>query len=77
MTAMSGIPFTVTQDEDGAWSAMVKLWDGVGAVGHGDTPDKAVTDCAAGLKLLCEHYAATLPGEPGHVPAAAGLEQAG
>lgn len=68
MTSMAGIPFTVSQDEDGAWNAEVRLWAGVGAVGHGETADKAVLNCASGLKLLLEHFAEMLPGEPGHVP---------
>jgi len=61
MVSMAGIPFVVTQDEDGAWSARVQLWEGVGAVGGGATADEAINDCAAGLKLLAEHPAETLP----------------
>ena len=69
MADMAGIPFEVTQDEDGVWNASVQLWKGVAAFGHGATPDKAIGDCASGLKLLLEQLAETLPGEPGHVPA--------
>jgi predicted RNase H-like HicB family nuclease len=56
---MAGIPFVVTQDEDGGWNACVRLWEGVASFGHGDTADAAIKDCAAGLKLLFEHFAAT------------------
>ena len=75
MAGMAGIPFMVTQDEDGKWSAAVQLWEGVGAAGGGATADEAIMDCAAGLKLLLEQFAAILPGEPGHVPTAAELER--
>jgi hypothetical protein len=63
MAGMAGIPFIVAQDEDGKWSAAVQLWEGVGAVGGGATADEAISDCAAGLKLLFEQLAATLSGE--------------
>jgi hypothetical protein len=75
MADMAGIPFVVTQDEDGVWNAHLQLWEGVGAVGSGETADEAIKDCAAGLKLLFEHFAEMLPGEPGHAPAKAELEQ--
>jgi len=62
MANMAGIPFRVTQDETGAWSARVGLWDGVTAHGEGDTADSAVRDCAVALKGLLEVIAEGLPG---------------
>ena len=64
----------VTQNEDSAWNACIQLWEGVASFGCGDTADAAdaaARDCAVGPKLLFEHFAGILPGEPGHVSARA------
>ena len=46
------VPYTVEQDEDGAWCASAQLRPGVGAVGDGSTPEAAVADLRKGLAAL-------------------------
>ena len=46
------MPYTVEQDEDGAWCASAQLRPGVGAVGDGPTPEAAIADLRKGLAAL-------------------------
>jgi predicted RNase H-like HicB family nuclease len=48
------VPYTVEQDETGAWCATALLRDGAGANGVGDTPEEAVEDLREALTLLIE-----------------------
>lgn len=54
LSCMITFPFTVEQDEDGAWCAAAYLRPGVGAFGEGDTREEAVADLRAGLEALLE-----------------------
>jgi ADP-ribose pyrophosphatase YjhB (NUDIX family)/predicted RNase H-like HicB family nuclease len=47
-------PFTVEQDEDGAWCAAAYPRPGVGAFGDGDTREAAVADLRTGLESLLD-----------------------
>jgi predicted RNase H-like HicB family nuclease len=48
------LPYTVEQDEDGAWCAWARLRPGVGAVGDGLTREAAIADLCTALDLLLE-----------------------
>jgi predicted RNase H-like HicB family nuclease len=46
------VPYTLDQDEDGAWCASALIRPGVGAVGDGATPEEALADLREGLAAL-------------------------
>jgi predicted RNase H-like HicB family nuclease len=48
------VPYTVEQDETGAWCASAQLRPGVGAVGDGPTEEAAVADLREALVGLIE-----------------------
>jgi predicted RNase H-like HicB family nuclease len=48
------VPYTVEQDEDGAWCASALLRPGVGAFGEGTTPEEAIHDLRAALETLID-----------------------
>ncbi|WP_084161079.1 type II toxin-antitoxin system HicB family antitoxin [Nocardia sp. BMG51109] len=48
------VPYTLEQDEDGAWCASASLRPGATAFGDGDTADEALADLREGLLLLIE-----------------------
>ncbi len=52
MSQVVHVPYTVEQDEDGAWCASAMLRPGVGAVGEGETREAAIDDLRSGLTLL-------------------------
>lgn len=64
MAQVIQIPFTVTQDSDGAWAARVRLWEGAEAFGRGATPDDAVADCAVTLRLVLKRLLSAIPDVP-------------
>src|ERR1700691_5671303 len=47
-------PYTVEQDEDGAWCASALFRLGVGAFGDGPTREAAIADLREGLELLLD-----------------------
>jgi ADP-ribose pyrophosphatase YjhB (NUDIX family) len=49
-------PFTVEQDEDGAWCAAAHLRPGVSAFGEGVTREAAVADLREGLEALLDEF---------------------
>lgn len=50
------IPYTVEQDEDGAWCAHAQLRPGVGAHGEGDSRDAAIADLREALIGLIAEF---------------------
>lgn len=50
------VPYTVEQDEEGAWCAHAQLRPNVGANGEGDTPEAAVEDLREALAGLIESF---------------------
>jgi predicted RNase H-like HicB family nuclease len=52
------VPYTVEQDEDGAWCAHAQLRPGVGANGEGDTREAAVSDLSEALEGLIAEFGA-------------------
>ena len=51
-TRVVHVPYTVVQDEDGAWCAAAQLRPGVGAVGDSPTAEAAITDLREALRVL-------------------------
>jgi predicted RNase H-like HicB family nuclease len=58
MTRAVHVPYTVEQDEDGAWCAHAQLRPGVGANGEGDTPEAAIADLRKALEGLIAEFGA-------------------
>jgi predicted RNase H-like HicB family nuclease len=58
MTRAVHVPYTVEQDEDGAWCAHAQLRPGVGAHGEGDTAEAAVADLREALEGLIAEFGA-------------------
>lgn len=56
MTQAVHVPYTVEQDEDGAWCAHAQLRPGVGAHGEGDSPQAAVADLREALEGLIAEF---------------------
>ena len=54
MSSVIRPPYTLEQDEDGVWCASAQLRPGVGAVGDGTTPEKAIVDLREALTFLIE-----------------------
>jgi predicted RNase H-like HicB family nuclease len=52
------VPYTVEQDEDGAWCARAQLRPGVGANGEGETAEAAITDLREALMGLLGEFRA-------------------
>ncbi len=50
------VPYTVEQDEDGAWSAHAQLRPGVGAHGEGGDAEAAVADLREALEGLIAEF---------------------
>jgi hypothetical protein len=48
------VPFTVEQDENGAWCAAAALTPDAFANGEGDTREAAIEDLRAAITLLAE-----------------------
>ncbi|WP_427890908.1 hypothetical protein ACQHIV_01515 [Kribbella sp. GL6] len=48
------LPFTVSQDENGAWCAAAALTPDAFANGEGDTREAAIEDLRAAITLLTE-----------------------
>lgn len=48
------VPFTVDQDEDGAWSAAAALTPNAFANGQGETREAAIADLAEAIVVLAE-----------------------
>jgi predicted RNase H-like HicB family nuclease len=53
-TRVVHVPYTIEQDEDGAWCAAAVLRQGVAAFGVGATREAAIADLRSGLTLLIE-----------------------
>jgi predicted RNase H-like HicB family nuclease len=56
MTQAMHVPYTVEQDEDGAWCAHAQLRPGVGANGEGQTAEAAIADLREALVALVEEF---------------------
>lgn len=52
------VPYTVEQDDDGAWCAHAQLRPGVGANGEGDSREAAITDLRQALIELIAEFGA-------------------
>jgi predicted RNase H-like HicB family nuclease len=52
--AAAHVPYTVDQDEDGAWCAHAWLGSSGGANGNGATRDEAVTDLLEAVQMVIE-----------------------
>lgn len=48
------MPYSVSEDEDGVWSASAQLGPGVGAVGDGPTEAAAIEDLREALLALLD-----------------------
>jgi predicted RNase H-like HicB family nuclease len=56
MTQAVHVPYTVEQDEDGAWCAHAQLRPGVGANGEGDSPEAAIADLREALTAVIAEF---------------------
>lgn len=56
MTKAVHVPYTIEQDEDGAWCAHAQLRPGVGANGEGDTAAAAISDLREALMGLVAEF---------------------
>lgn len=50
------IPYTIEQDEDGAWCARAQPHPGVTAYGDGETPEEALDELREALAGLIEEF---------------------
>jgi len=48
------VPYTVEQDEDGAWFAHAWLGSSGGANGNGNTPEEAIADLREAVRMVLE-----------------------
>jgi predicted RNase H-like HicB family nuclease len=48
------VPYTLEQDEDGAWCAHAWLGASGGANGDGDTPEEAVADLTEAIRMVID-----------------------
>lgn len=52
--AVVRVPYTVAQDEDGAWCAHAWLGTSGGANGNGATPEEAVADLREAVQMVID-----------------------
>lgn len=48
------VSYVIEQDENGEWCASATIAEGIAAFGEGETPEAALADVQAGLKLLLD-----------------------
>ncbi|TDD56887.1 hypothetical protein E1263_24920 [Kribbella antibiotica] len=54
MSREISVPFTIAQDEDGAWCASAALTPDAFANGEGNTREEAIEDLKSAIQLLAE-----------------------